>query len=77
MRKLGLLILCGACWLAGYYFGRRPDSPDIFGWISMQVQNLSARDSRDRADAPDAARPEGADRRQESRQGIEDHGSSR
>ena len=59
MRKLGLLILCAACWLAGYYCGRQRDSPDIFGWISMQVQNLSACDSRDSADVPDAARPEG------------------
>jgi hypothetical protein len=59
MRKLGLLILCGACWLAGYYCGQRPDSPDIFGWISTQVRNLSACDGRGSADVPHAARPEG------------------
>lgn len=59
MRKLGVLILCGACWLAGYYCGQQPDSPDIFGWISIQVQNLSASDSRDSANVPDAAGPEG------------------
>jgi hypothetical protein len=59
MRKLGLLILCGACWLAGYLCGQRPDSPDIFGWISMQVRHLSARESRGGENVPDAARPEG------------------
>ena len=59
MRKLGLLILCGACWLAGYYCGQRSDRPDIFGWISMQVKKLRACNSPDSPDVPDAARPEG------------------
>ena len=59
MRKLGLLILCGACWLAGYYCGRQPGSPDIFGWISMQVRKLRVCEGRDIADVPDVARPEG------------------
>ncbi len=42
MKTLGLFILCAAFWLAGYYCGRRPDSPDIFGWISRQIQCLGA-----------------------------------
>ncbi len=57
MRKLGLLILCVACWLAGYYCGRRPDSPDIFSWISLHVQNLIACNSQDSKDVSDAAMP--------------------
>jgi len=37
VRKLGVLILCGVFWLAGYYLGRRPGSPDIFGWLSRKI----------------------------------------
>ena len=65
MRKLGMLILCGACWLAGYYCGQRTDSPDIFGWMSTQVQKLDRLrqpGQRGSARCRQAARAQTADR---------------
>ncbi len=55
VRKLGLLILCAVSWLAGYYCGQQPDSPDIFGWMFRRVQRLDASASRDSSDTPDPA----------------------
>ena len=65
MRKLTLLILCGACWLGGHHCGRQPGSPDISGWILRQIRHLAASYDSSISDAsecePPEARPSSAD----------------
>ena len=41
MKTLILLALLAAAFLAGYYFGQQPDSPDVFGWAQTTWQRLT------------------------------------
>jgi len=41
MRRLLRIILALAIFLGGYYLGRLPNSPDIFGWSADTYNRLS------------------------------------
>jgi TRAP-type uncharacterized transport system substrate-binding protein len=34
MKNLIILTVLGATFLSGYHLGRKPDSPDVIGWLS-------------------------------------------
>jgi len=41
MRLLILLVLLAAVFFGGYYAGRQPGSPDVFGWMNKGRQMVS------------------------------------
>jgi len=36
MKNLFILIVLTATFLFGYHVGRKPDSPDVIGWLSVK-----------------------------------------
>ena len=49
MRKLFMLVLLTAAFLAGFYLGRKPDSPDIMG----TARNICVKVATEAKDAAD------------------------
>jgi len=42
MKKLILLVLVASAFLGGYYLGRLPGSPDVFGWSKRTYRQVTA-----------------------------------
>ncbi len=57
MRRLVRIILALAIFLGGYYLGRLPNSPDIFGWSAGMYNRVSnaASDISAKADQDDVS----------------------
>lgn len=59
MKTLIVLIAGAAFWLAGYYCGQKPNSPDVFGWTAKQIEHArQAGGDQVASDAMRAARQE-------------------
>ena len=39
MKKILILALLAAAFLFGYDLGRSPDSPDVVGWLKVEVRS--------------------------------------
>ena len=62
MKKFIVIALMTATFLGGYYLGRLPSSPDIFGWMSCKYQEtkkLSLKPSQDSPGLAQVIRPLG------------------
>lgn len=42
IKNVFLVLVLAAVFLAGYHLGRRPDSPDIIGWLQGRFSELLA-----------------------------------
>lgn len=62
MRRFIRIILLVGIFLGGYYLGRLPDSPDVFGWagdachhIDRTSREISNKAEREQTSLPEAA----------------------
>ncbi len=62
MRRLFTIILLLAAFLGGYHLGRKPDSPDVIGWVGEACSEVDRVTLKivDKADAEDTSTPEAA-----------------